>query len=116
MSVPDKPLATQRPNCPVTIDGHPVTMLSDPAMVQPLSTDGTIAFDHTLSALIDHLMIIEDHQLAIEDRQMVIAWQQVTNEGHQGPLAGHLGAIAGHLGAIATTFTAVKTLVEELLP
>jgi hypothetical protein len=44
-------------------------------------------FDAALSALIDHLLVIEDHQLAIED----------------------------HQAAIAAACSTVRSLVEELL-
>jgi hypothetical protein len=48
----------------------------------------TVAFDSTLSALVDHLLLIEDRQLAIEDQQV----------------------------AIVMSLTIIKSLVEELLP
>ena len=62
---------------------------------RPRPVPGTIAFDLAISAVIDHLMVIEDHQLAIEDHQL---------------------AIAAHLQVIDGTFHAVKALVEEVLP
>jgi len=51
-------------------------------------TGPLVPFDDALSAVLDRLMVIEDHQLAIED----------------------------HQHAIADAFTAVKALVEELVP
>ena len=47
-----------------------------------------VPFDHALSAVLDHLMVIEDHQLAIED----------------------------HLQGIQCAFSVVKDLLEEVLP
>ena len=75
-----------------------MTYEDDPKQ-HPLTTDDTSVhvpcakvpcphFDVALSAVIDHLLVIEDHQLAIADHQLTIA---------------------EHL-------TTVKTLVEEWLP
>jgi hypothetical protein len=68
-----------------------------PALVPPGpdACPPSAPFDAALSALLDHLLVIEDHQVAIEDHQL---------------------AIEDHQLAIAVACSTVRSLVEELLP
>jgi hypothetical protein len=68
--------------------GTPHAHCQSQCRIPPKPPDGPTPFDHTVNALIDHLMVIEDRFLQIEDALL----------------------------ATAAEFTAVKTLVEELLP
>jgi hypothetical protein len=59
------------PDTPRPTAAAPGTTSPDLSMVPPSDTVPA-AFDHALSALIDHLMIVQDHQLAIQDHQVAI--------------------------------------------
>ena len=72
MSLPHSPHAKQAQIPPGTTPDAPGTTSLNHTPFPP-RPPGTIAFDLAISAVIDHLMVIEDHQLAIEDHQLAIA-------------------------------------------
>ena len=92
-----------------TIDAYAGTTAVGPCLPTEACTSdpgagvrGTAVFDRVLSAVIDHLMVVEALQLAIAN--------------HQQAMEGHQCAIDDHLLAIASNLATIKTLVEERLP